>query len=183
MRSTISGMNRMLLAFIICASLVSVAQSKPRDVDLAASDGTHLKATFYAANANGKPAPAVMLLHMCNTDRKSWTPVAEQLAATGISALTIDNRGFGESGGPRWQDASPEVRQQIGEKWPGDFDTAFAWLLSQNGVTKNGIGAGGGSCGVNNVVKLASRHAEIRSLVLLAGGIETSGVNYLRQNA
>jgi dienelactone hydrolase len=176
-------MNRMLLAFIICASLVSVAQSKPRDVDLAASDGTHLKATFYAANANGKPAPAVMLLHMCNTDRKSWTPVAEQLAATGISALTIDNRGFGESGGPRWQDASPEVRQQIGEKWPGDFDTAFAWLLSQNGVTKNGIGAGGGSCGVNNVVKLASRHAEIRSLVLLAGGIETSGVNYLRQNA
>ena len=28
--------------------------------------------------AKAKSAPAVILLHMCNTDRKSWTPVAEQ---------------------------------------------------------------------------------------------------------
>ena len=176
-------MNRLLLAFCICASLIAGAQSKPRDVDLTASDGTHLKATFYPATANGTSAPAVMMLHMCNTDRKSWTPVAEQLAAAGISALTIDNRGFGESGGPRFQDATPEVQQQVRDKWPGDFDTEFNWLLSQPGVDKNRVGAGGGSCGVNNVVKLASRHREIRSLVLLAGGTDSAGVNYLRQNA
>ena len=176
-------MNRLLLAFVIFASVVSVAQSAPRDIDLTASDGTHLKATFYAGNASGKSAPAVMLLHMCNTDRKSWTPVAEQLAASGISALTVDNRGFGESGGPRWTDASPEAKQQIGEKWPADFDTAFSRLLSQAKVDKSRIGAGGGSCGVNNVVKLASRHREIRSLVLLAGGTDSAGANYLRQNA
>jgi dienelactone hydrolase len=176
-------MNRLLLAFCICASAVAVAQSKPRDVDLTASDDTHLKATFYPGNTNGKSAPAVMLLHMCNTDRESWTPVAEQLAATGISALTVDNRGFGESGGPRFQDATPEVQQQVRDKWPGDFDTAFNWLLSQPSVDKNRIGAGGGSCGVNNIVKLASRHREIRSLALLAGGTDSAGVNYLRQNA
>ena len=176
-------MNRLLLAFVIFASVLAIGQSAPRDVDLTASDGTHLKATFYAANGNGKPAPAVMLLHMCNTDRKSWTPVAEQLAATGISALTIDNRGFGESGGTPYGNASPEVRQQIGGKWPGDFDTAFGWLLSQPAVDRNRIGAGGGSCGVNNAVKLASRHPEVRSLVLLAGPTDTAGVNFLRQNA
>jgi dienelactone hydrolase len=175
-------MNR-VLAFVIFASVLVIGQSASRDIDLTASDGTHLKATFYTATGNGKPAPAVMLLHMCNTDRKSWTPVAEQLAATGISALTIDNRGFGESGGPREQDASPEVQRQIAEKWPGDFDTAFAWLLSQPGVDKNRIGGGGGSCGVNNVVKLASRHPEIRALVLLAGPADPTGLNYLRQNA
>ena len=176
-------MNRLLLAFVIFTSVIATGQSTPHDIDLTASDGTHLKATFYAAKTNTKSAPAVMLLHMCNTDRKSWTPVAEQLAATGISALTIDNRGFGESGGPQWQTGSPEVRQQISEKWPADFDAAFGWLLSQPGVDKNRIGAGGGSCGVNNVVKLASRHQEIRSLVLLAGGTDSAGVNYLRQNA
>jgi dienelactone hydrolase len=176
-------MNRLLLAFCMCASLIGVAQSKPRDIDLTASDGTHLKATFYPASTNGKSAPAVMLLHMCNTDRKSWTPVAEQLAANGISALTVDNRGFGESGGPRFQDATPEVQAQVRDKWPSDFDTDFNWLLSQPGVDKNRVGAGGGSCGVNNVVKLASRHREIRSLVLLAGGTDSAGVNYLRQNA
>jgi tetratricopeptide (TPR) repeat protein len=32
-------------------------------------------------------------------------------------------------------------------------------------------------------VKLASRHKEIRSLVLLAGGTDSAGINYLRQNA
>jgi len=175
-------MNR-VLAFVLFASVLASGQSASRDIDLTASDGTHLKGTFYAANVSAKPAPAVILLHMCNTDRKSWTPVAEQLAATGISALTMDSRGFGESGGPRQQDASPEVQRQIAEKWPGDFDTAFSWLLSQSGVDKNRIGGGGGSCGVNNVVKLASRHPEIRSLVLLAGPTDSAGVNFLRQNA
>ncbi len=176
-------MKRLLLAFLISSSVLFAGQSAPRDIDLAASDGTHLKATFYAAKANGKSAPAVILLHMCNTNRKSWTPVAEQLAAAGISALTIDNRGFGESGGPRFDDANPEVQRQIHEKWPSDFDTAFASLLSQPAVDKNRIGGGGGSCGVNNVVKLASRHPEIHSLVLLAGPTDTAGVNYLRQSA
>lgn len=176
-------MSRLLLAFALCWSLIAVAQSAPRDVDLTASDGTHLKATLYTANAKRKPAPAVILLHMCNTDRKSWTPVAEQLATTGISALTIDNRGFGESGGSHFDDATPEVQRQIRDKWPGDFDSAFNWLLSQTGVDKNRIGAGGGSCGVNNVVQLASRQPEIRSLVLLAGAVDPTALTYLRQNA
>ncbi len=176
-------MNRLLVAFVICASTLAIGQPAPRDIDLTAPDGTHLKATFYAANASGKSAPAVMLLHMCVTDRKSWTPVAEQLAAAGISALTIDNRGFGESGGQRYENASPQVQQQLAEKWPGDFDNAFAWLLSQSGVDKRRIGAGGASCGVSNAVKLASRHPEVRSLVLLAGGTDSAGINYLRQNA
>ncbi|MBV9073385.1 MAG: hypothetical protein JOZ10_07130 [Acidobacteria bacterium] len=168
---------------MLCASLLSVGQSAPRDIDLTSADGVHLKATFYAAKGSGKAAPAVMLLHMCNTNRTSWTPVAEQLAAAGISALTIDNRGFGDSGGPRFDNASADVQQQVAEKWPSDFDKAFEWLLEQSGVDKNRIGAGGGSCGVNNVVKLASRHAEIRSLVLLAGQTDGAGVNFLRQNA
>lgn len=176
-------MNRLLLVFCICASAVAVAQSKPHDVDLTASDGTHLKATFYPATVNAKSAPAVMLLHMCNTDRKSWMPVAEQLAAAGIGALTMDNRGFGESSGPRFQDATPEVQREVRDKWPGDFDTALNWLLSQPGVDKNRVGAGGGSCGVNNVVNLASRHPEIRSLVLLAGAVDPTALTYLQRNA
>jgi pimeloyl-ACP methyl ester carboxylesterase len=175
-------MNRRLLAIVIFASCFAMAQPAPRIIDLTAPDGTRLKGTFYAASTN-KPAPAVMLLHMCNTDRRSWSWVAEQLSAAGISALTMDNRGFGESGGPRAENASPEVQQQVAAKWPSDFDTEFAWLLKQPNVDKNRIGAGGGSCGVNNAVKLASRHPEIRSLVLLAGGTDSLGINYLRNNA
>lgn len=170
-----------LATVLIAFSSAMFAQS--RDFDIKAADGVNLRATFFpAANANSKPAPAVMLLHMCNTDRKSWQPVAEQLSAAGIDALTIDNRGFGESG-PRVENAPPEIQRQIAAKWPSDFDAAFAWLIAQHGVDKARIGAGGGSCGVNNVVQLASRHPEVRSLVLLAGGTDMRGIDYLRKNA
>jgi len=176
-------MNRPLLAVVVFASLLAKAQPAARDVDLTAADGTKLKASFYAARTTAKAAPAVMLLHMCNTDRQSWSWVAEQLSAAGISALTMDNRGFGESGGPRVEEAPPQVQQQVAEKWPGDFDIAFHWLLSQPKVDQSRIGAAGGSCGVNNAVKLASRHPEIHTLVLLAGSTDRAGINYLLQNA
>jgi predicted alpha/beta hydrolase len=67
-------------------------------VAIAATDGTKLSATYYAA---AKPGPAVLLLHMCNTTRRSWDPLAPRLAAAGINALSVDYRGFGDSGGAR----------------------------------------------------------------------------------
>jgi dienelactone hydrolase len=163
----------------LLAAAPSIAQPAPRDVDIAAPDGTHLKATYFAAD---RPGPAVLLLHMCITTRASWAPVAQRLAASGISALTIDNRGFGESGGPRFEGASQEVLRDLNEKWPDDFDAAYAWLIAQPGVDGNRIGAGGGSCGVDNAVKLASRHREVISLVLLAGGTDGAGIDYLTAN-
>ena len=77
----------------------------------------------------------------------------------------------------------PTCGQQLNDKWPADFDAAFAWLVAQPGVDKSRIGAGGGSCGVNNAVKLASRHPEVRSLVLLAGGTDSAGVKYLEEHS
>jgi len=74
------------------------------------------------------------------------------------------------------------VQRQLNEKWPADFDAALASLVAQPGIDKNRIGAGGGSCGVNNAVKLASRHPEVRSLVLLAGGTDSAGLKYLDEN-
>jgi dienelactone hydrolase len=167
------------LAILLVASSASAAPPAPRDVDITTPDGTRLKATYFAAD---HPAPAVMLMHMCITTRASWEPVARQLSVAGVNALTIDNRGFGESGGPRFESAAPDVQQQLNEQWPGDFDAAFAWLVAQPGVDEARIGAGGGSCGANNAVKLASRHREVRSLVLLAGGTDVAGMKYLQEH-
>src|SRR5262245_22643461 len=94
-----------------------------RDVALTAPDGTALKATYYAA---AQPGPAVLLLHMCNTTRKSWEPLAPQLAAAGIHAMSMDYRGFGESGGDRYDSLAPQDAQRVvNEKWPGDIDAAY----------------------------------------------------------
>jgi dienelactone hydrolase len=140
----------------------------------------NMRATFFSA---GKSGPGVLLLHMCNTTRKSWEPVARQLSEAGINALTLDNPGFGESGGPRFETGSPEVKQQIERKWPGEFDAAFAYLLAQPGVDRNRIAVGGGSCGVNNAVQLARRHLEVKTMVLLAGPTDLPGVNFIQSSS
>ena len=168
----------LLLILIALSDLASAQAPSRKDVDITAPDGVKLRATFFSA---GKPGPGVILLHMCNTTRSSWEPVAVGLSERGINALTIDNRGFGESGGPRFDLTKPEVLKELNEKWPADFDAAYQFLLSQAHVDKR-IAAGGGSCGVGNAVGLAQRRPEIRSLVLLAGTTDVAGINFVAQH-
>jgi len=179
-------MARRLLPRVLATLLFAITGVVPqlpaqRVVDLTATDGTKLKATYFAA---GKPGPGVLLLHQCNRQRKVWDGLAQQLAAAGINVLTVDYRGFGESGGDSFDKLSPEQIAQIQvEKWPGDIDTAFQYLVSQPGVTRDMIGVGGASCGVNNSVQTARRHAEVKSLVLLSGNTDLNGRQFLRNSA
>jgi dienelactone hydrolase len=148
-------------------------------VDLTAADGTKLKATYFSA---AKPGPGVLLLHQCNRQRKVWDDLAGKLAATGINVLTVDQRGFGESGGEPFAKLPPEEAAKIeAEKRPGDIDTAYQYLVSQAGVTKDAIGVGGASCGFNYSIQTARRHPEVKSLVLLSGGTDLAGRQFLRK--
>ena len=113
-------------------------QQSPRVVELKASDGVALKASYFAA---ATPGPGVLLLHQANRTRSSWNSLAPQLAAAGIHTLTLDLRGFGESGGPR-ADRKTDT---------ADIETAFQYLISQPGVTRDDIGvAGAGALGVDH---------------------------------
>jgi len=172
----------LLLAALLFRFFVMDGMAKevpgPRTVTLTAADGTLLKATYFAA---GKPGAGVLLLHQCNRQRRVWDSLAERLTARGINVLTVDNRGFGESGGPRFDQLKPdEARKMMQEKWPGDFDAALQYLVSQPGVKGEAIGAGGASCGVNNSVQLARRHREVKSLVLLSGPTDRDGRLFLQ---
>jgi dienelactone hydrolase len=140
-----------------------------RVVDLKASDGTLLKASYFAA---AKPGPGVLLFHQSNRTRKAWDDVAGQLAAAGINTLTLDMRGFGESGG------KPNPLTDA-----NDIDTAWQYLVSQPGVKRDVIGVGGaGWFGVLPSVEVAGQHAaEVKSLVLLSGETLQDGLQFLRQ--
>src|ERR1700747_2923379 len=95
------------------ASAITTQQSQPPSlqvVDLKSTDGTPLKATYFAA---AKPGPGVLLLPQSNRTRKSWDPVASQLAASGINTLTLDMRGLGESGGTRWEPMTRDEAKHI----------------------------------------------------------------------
>ena len=171
----VSGMASILLA-LSCAAQQSPAA---RVIDLTAPDGVKLKATFFAS---AKPGPGVLLLHQCNRQRKVWDELAQQLAKAGINVLTLDLRGFGESGGTAADKLTAQEAQAQGRKWPGDIDVAFAYLSSQPGVKRDVIGVGGASCGVDNSIQTARRHPkEVKSLVLLSGGTDIAGRQFLRE--
>jgi dienelactone hydrolase len=146
-------------------------------VTLSAAGGTKLAASYYAGE---KPGPGILLLHQCNRDRTSWNGLAETLAKDGFHVLTMDFRGFGESGGKRFPElTAEEATKTTNELFPSDVDVAYAWLRAQPGV-QGVTGAGGASCGVNQSIQLSRRHPEVKSLVLLSGNTDLAGRQSLR---
>ena len=158
-------MHRVLLPTIAALSLAA-GLSAQKAVDIKAADGANLKASYFSP---GRPGPAILLLHQCNMDRHAWDGLAKDLSAAGFHVLTLDFRGFGESGGERSQR----------DKWPGDADAAFAYLLSQKDVDRNRVAAGGASCGVTQSSDLAARHPEVKALMLLSGTASDAAKSYL----
>jgi dienelactone hydrolase len=151
------------------------AEVKKNDVNVPAPDGVNLKGTYFSSGQRG---PAILLLHQCNMDRHAWDGLATDLAGSGVHVLTIDYRGYGESGGGKYADAS-ERRKAAAEKWPSDVDAAFAFLKAQKGVDSAHLAAGGASCGVTQSSDLATRHHEIRALLLLSGVASDAARSYI----
>jgi dienelactone hydrolase len=152
----------------------------PQVVSLHAYDGTVLKGTYFSS---GQPGPGVLLLHQCNQQRKLWDVLGERLASFGINVFAFDYRGFGESGGTPHDKLTPEEENKVQtETWPSDIEIAFQYLLAQPGVARERVGAGGASCGVYNAIKLAQRHSEVKSLVLLAGPTDREGREFLQSS-
>ena len=170
----------MILAAALATVLPAFAQPATTPVTLKAPDGLTLKATYYSP---GKPGPGLVLLHQCNRDRSAWASFATDASARGYHVMAMDYRGYGESEGQRY-DSIPAAEQGavVAEKWPGDVDSAFAWLITQPGVDKDRIGAAGASCGVGQSVDLARRHPEVKTVMLLSGGVRPESREYLRNS-
>jgi tetratricopeptide (TPR) repeat protein len=154
---------QILLLLAVLLFVRNAQANSPRVVDLKTPDGTVLKGTYFAAT---KPGPGLLLFHQSNRTRTSWDDVAKQLAAAGINTLTVDVRGRARK-----------------EWWPADLDTAFQFLVSQPGVSRDVIGIGGaGALGVDNSVEAARRHsAEVKSLVLMSGETIRPQLQFLHQ--
>lgn len=169
-----------LAFFLVALSTPAQQPPAPRIVDLTSPDGTRLKATFFAA---AKPGPGVLLLHQCNRQRKVWNDLAQRFAASGLNVLTVDFRGFGESAGtPLDKLTNDQIQEVFDKKFPVDVDTAYNYLAAQASVTPAIMAAGGASCGVNQSVLLASRHPEVKALILLSEATGRPGREFLRKN-
>jgi dienelactone hydrolase len=160
-------MKRLTLALTAALTLAAVASAdtQKKDVDITSSDGVTLKGTYFSP---GRSGPAMLLLHQCNMDRHAWDGLAKDLADAGVHVLAIDYRGYGESGGEHFTDMA-QRRPVMEQKWPGDVDAAFAYLLAKKGIDKSRVAAGGASCGVTQSSHLATRRHDIKALMLLSG--------------
>ena len=153
---------RIFMAAALAALLAVSASAQSRDVDLEAADGVTLKATY---TSPGQPGPGMLLVHQCNMDRTSWNDIAAELVGAGVHVLTLDLRGFGESGG---EGIRASGFPAFLETSTADVDMAYDYLASQSGVDGSRIGAGGASCGAMLTADLAARR-DVEALMLLSG--------------
>jgi dienelactone hydrolase len=99
--------NRALLLFVAVAAIVFLscagddeeetptpAPAASESVSFQTEDGLTIRGHLF-----GDGETAVILCHMRPSDQSSWYPFAEELAASGYTALTFDFRGYGESEG------------------------------------------------------------------------------------
>ena len=163
-----------LLLLLSDASAFAADAPATRIITVSAPDGTPLKGHLLRGRASRVPRCCSCTCATPPASRgRRWEP---QLAAAGIHALAMDYRGFGESGGERFDTVPPQDAQGPSPtSGRATSIAAYAFLLAQPGVDKTRIGAAGGSCGVNQAVHVAQRHPEIRSLVLLAGPLDPDG--------
>ena len=138
------------------------------DVDIIASDGTVLKASYFSP---GKVGPGILLFHQCNMDRHAWDTLTPDLVSAGFHVLTFDQRGFGGTPGT----SGPADEQ----KSASDADAAYAYLLSKHDVDTGRLAAGGASCGVAYSARLATRRHEIKALLFLSGWADEQSRAYL----
>lgn len=167
-----------LVAMALAVSTIVPAWAESMDVDLEASDGTMLKATYMSP---GQPGPAMLLIHQCNMDRTSWSVIAPQLVDAGVHVLTMDLRGFGDSEGEGMRGEggfSSFMRNST-----ADVDMAYAYLVGQAGVDGTRVAVGGASCGAMLTADLASRQSGVKALMLLSGPPSDDAVAHMAATA
>lgn len=151
-------------AFVLAACLGAGRSAEAgTKVTFQADDGVSIAATVFEPSR--RPAPAVVLVHAQTRNRRDWDSVGEQLAARGLTAIAIDLRGHGESGGA----ADPSAMV-------GDVRAAVRYLLSRRDLATPSIGIAGGSMGANLAVVAGVDEGVVRSLALLSPGMDIHGV-------
>jgi alpha-beta hydrolase superfamily lysophospholipase len=158
-----------LMAIALGTAVTQSAQRTSIDrASFRTDDGVFLTATWYAAAY--RPAPAVILVPMYRRPRRDWDPIGRRLSLEGISALAIDLRGHGDSGG-----TAPDPPQDLAPLVL-DVKAARRYLASRGDVVQSRVGVLGASLGATLAVLAAAGDPTIASLALLSPSIDYRGL-------
>lgn len=146
-----------------------LADLQPKPVDLVTEDNVNLKATYYPAAGAAAQAPALLLLHMLNSNKESWQDFAPALQEAGYAVLALDLRGHGESSNANFNYVFMDR----------DADAGLRWLRTRPEINAEKTGIVGASIGANLALRSGSRTPQIKSVVLLSPGLDYRGVTTL----
>lgn len=150
-----------LVALLMLAPVSARAAGRP--IRLVSADGTPLAAMLYEAPR--RPAPAVVLVHMYLRSQVDWDGLATRLQAGGMTALAVDLRGHGASGG------NPAPSRAMA----GDVSAAVAWLGAQPGAA-GPIAIVGASLGAGVGLLAAVDAPAVRGVALLSPSLDYRGL-------
>jgi pimeloyl-ACP methyl ester carboxylesterase len=162
----LSGRSSQVTAATAAATEPGLGTPGPaQPVRIKAADGLPIVGLFYPSALSGRTSPAALLLHQINGSKAQWQPLIPALLAEGYSALAVDLRGFGETGGEiNWKKAE------------GDVATLLAWLRDQPSINGDEIAIIGASIGANLAIRGCASDAQCRVVVALSPGLEYFGL-------
>ncbi|MCY4020987.1 MAG: alpha/beta fold hydrolase [Chloroflexi bacterium] len=155
----------MAAAFVVSSFVVAQDLPAQETITQQAPDGTALVADFYAAPNDEKEAPAIIALHMLNSQRAAYAPIIPDLRAAGYALLNVDMRGHGDSGGARdWDAAIADIADWI------------AWLETEGHLNQSGLAIMGASIGANVAIISCAESALCAGAIALSPGLDYRGV-------
>ena len=157
-----------LFALALLLTTVSTTQERVlaagRPVVFQSADGTPLAGSLF--EASNRPAPGVVLVHMLGRSKEEWTPLAERLQDAGITALAVDLRGHGSSGG-----SAVTLPPLI-----GDVRAAIEWLGGRANTRPGSLAVVGSSLGANLAALAAADSGSIRAVGLVSPSLDYRGI-------
>ena len=158
----------LVLLSLLAVSFTSTAQDDLQfeTVDLIADDGTMLIGDYHVpVGADDMELPAVLLMHMFNSNRSAYDPIIQTLVESGYVVLNVDLRGHGDSGGSRdWDLAIDDVQLWI------------YWLREQEAVQDLSVSIVGASVGSNLAIIGCANDADCVTAIALSPGIDYFGL-------
>ena len=157
----IAALAMVLLAIVAGASTV---EASGRPVTFPSADGVTIAGEFFEASP--RPAPAVVLVHMLSKSKDEWKDLPDRIRDAGITALTIDLRGHGQSAGSA--QALPAMVQ--------DVRAAARWLATRPNVRSDAIALVGASLGASLVLLAAADVPQVKAIAVLSPSLDYRGL-------
>ena len=156
-------MKAAIVAVVLVATMPAV-EASGRPVTFPSANGVTIAGEYFETTS--QPAPAVVLVHMLSRSKSDWGVLPDRIRDAGMTALTIDLRGHGQSSGSA--QSLPDMVQ--------DVRAAVQWLAARPNVRGDAIAVVGASLGASLALLSAAELPQVRAVGAISPSIDYRGV-------